>query len=91
MITFAQLCLLAALHSPSVGPFDASAVPAAALAPVVIEAVLPQNPNRPTPGRRNPLPGGGTPEPMTMLLLAGGALSYGALRLRRRKNVVKES
>lgn len=29
-------------------------------------------------------PGGGTPEPTMLLLLAGGALGYGALRLSRR-------
>ena len=29
------------------------------------------------------LPSGGTPEPATMLLLVGGALGYGANRLRR--------
>ncbi len=33
---------------------------------------------------RSPSPGAGTPEPATMLLLAGGALGYGAYRLRRR-------
>lgn len=30
-------------------------------------------------------PAGGTPEPVTMLLVAGSILSYGALRLRGRK------
>jgi hypothetical protein len=33
---------------------------------------------------RSPSPGAGTPEPATMLLLAGGALGYGAYRLRRK-------
>ena len=101
MMTFAEICLLAALHSPAVDSFDVSAMPSVPAATVVVNAsglaavlpmaVLPQGPNRPTPGRRNPPPSGGTPEPMTMLLLAGGALTYGALRLRGRKNVVKES
>lgn len=35
-------------------------------------------------GGRSPSPGGGTPEPATMLLLAGGALGYGAYRMRRK-------
>lgn len=35
------------------------------------------------PNRGNALPGGGTPEPASMLLLVGGALGYGAHRLRR--------
>ncbi|MCA8965285.1 MAG: PEP-CTERM sorting domain-containing protein [Planctomycetes bacterium] len=30
-------------------------------------------------------PGGGTPEPTAMLLLAGGALGYGILRLGRKR------
>ena len=40
-------------------------------------------------GSRGPSrsPSGGTPEPVTMLLVAGSILSYGALRLRGRKGV----
>jgi hypothetical protein len=33
-----------------------------------------------------PAPSAGTPEPATLLLLAGGALGYGVYRLRRRKS-----
>lgn len=34
-------------------------------------------------GPSNAMPSGGTPEPASMLLLVGGALGYGAHRLRR--------
>lgn len=34
-------------------------------------------------------PGGGTPEPATLLLMAGGVLGYGALRLGRRSKAGK--
>jgi hypothetical protein len=54
---------------------------------------LPLSPNDdaqgPTPSGRSSRtapPGSGTPEPATMLLLAGGALGYGAYRMRRRNN-----
>lgn len=90
-MTLAQLCLLAALNSPMAASFDGPAIVSSAVSSSAMTVVAPQGPNRPTPGRRNPPPSGGTPEPMTMLLLAGGALTYGALRLRGRKNVVKES
>ncbi len=98
MINLAQLCLLAAMPSPSVGSFDVTVMTSAPAVFIAVDAdldALPQGANRPTPGRRNPPPSGGTPEPVTMLLLAGGALTYGALRLRGRKNadknVVKDS
>ncbi len=42
------------------------------------------NPNRGT-GKPSGPPSGGTPEPTTLLLLAGGAVGYGVLRLTRRK------
>lgn len=34
-------------------------------------------------GPRNPQPSGGTPEPATLLLVAGSALAYGVMRRRR--------
>ncbi|MBL8726113.1 MAG: PEP-CTERM sorting domain-containing protein [Planctomycetes bacterium] len=36
-------------------------------------------------GQSNP-PSGGTPEPASLLLLAGGALGYGAVRRLRKRN-----
>lgn len=83
----AQFLLLAAL-SP-VPAVDAAAAP---LAAPLAGVVAPQG-GRQAPSRGgSPPPGGGTPEPLTILLLAGGALGYGALRLRGRKgNGSKES
>lgn len=43
-----------------------------------------QGPTLSGPVSRTAPPSGGTPEPATMLLLAGGALGYGAYRMRRR-------
>ena len=37
----------------------------------------------PNSGPRNPQPSGGTPEPATLLLVAGSALAYGVMRRRR--------
>jgi len=34
-------------------------------------------------------PSGGTPEPGILLLLAGGGLAYGAVRLRKKKNTTE--
>ena len=56
-----------------------------------IQSVAPTAPAPQTQGPMSPiqnvgggqLPSGGTPEPATMLLLVGGALGYGANRLRR--------
>ncbi|MFT4515233.1 MAG: hypothetical protein ACI91B_003947 [Planctomycetota bacterium] len=55
-------------------------------------AAAPQSPDSGGTGHRRPNPAGGTPEPASMLLLAGGALAYGGLRHRKRskKNVPKE-
>jgi hypothetical protein len=44
----------------------------------------PQGPTSSGRSSRTAPPGSGTPEPATMLLLAGGALGYGAYRMRRR-------
>jgi hypothetical protein len=52
-------------------------------APVAIETVIMAAPQG-KPMR--PSPSAGTPEPATFLLLAGGAVGYGVLRFRRRKN-----
>ncbi len=56
-------------------------VPAPVVEADAIAAPAPQGRGR----RPNSPPSGGTPEPTTLLLLAGGALGYGALRLARRK------
>lgn len=74
MIPFADVCLFAALS-------------ASPIAPPAVDA-LPQGPTVSSNGiaTRGAAPGGGTPEPATMLLLAGGALGYGAYRMRRPRN-----
>lgn len=51
-----------------------------------VHVVAPQDTRAPA-GRGGPQPGGGIPEPATMLLLAGGALGYGAYRMKRARNV----
>jgi hypothetical protein len=48
------------------------------------DAQGPQGPTMSGRSSRTAPPSGGTPEPATMLLLAGGALGYGAYRMRRR-------
>jgi len=59
-----------------------AAVPVSASVLVEVAVALPQDGGIPKPATP---PGGGTPEPTTMLLLAGGAIGYGALRLARRR------
>jgi hypothetical protein len=71
MIPLAEICLFAALGASS----------------IAATAVDPQGGSSLTSSgtsSRTHSPGAGTPEPATMLLLAGGALGYGAYRLRRR-------
>lgn len=48
-------------------------------------AVSPQEVPAAGPGRGGRPPSGGTPEPASILLLVGGALGYGAYRLKRAK------
>jgi hypothetical protein len=74
MIAFAELSLLAALA--------ASSIAAPAVDPQGGSSSLSYGGS----SSRSPSPGSGTPEPATMLLLAGGALGYGAYRLRRRNS-----
>ena len=50
-----------------------------------------QGPMSPIQNVGGPLPSGGTPEPATILLLVGGALGYGANRLRRARQNRHES
>lgn len=72
-----ELFLLAALASP----VDADP----AIAPVA--ATAPQQSGGNWWGWwRNRYPGRGTPEPATLLLVAGSVVGYGVMRLRRRKD-----
>ena len=71
----------------------ASATPAAApeaalAAGIRLSAPVPQEPARPTSHQPASYsePSGGTPEPATMLLLAGAAAGYALHRLPRRRN-----
>ena len=43
-----------------------------------------QTPDSGPAGKKYPSPSGGTPEPASLLLLAGGAMAYGSLRFRKR-------
>ncbi len=56
-------------------------------------AAAPQNPDSDYMGKKYPSPSGGTPEPTSMLLLAGGAAVYGSMRFRKRskQDAKKES
>ena len=49
-----------------------------------------QNTQSQNPGGGLP-PSGGTPEPGLLLLIAGGGLAYGAVRLRKKKDAPTES
>lgn len=61
-----------------------------AMPTVAVDAAAPQDVRTPA-GRGGPQPGGSIPEPATMLLLAGGALGYGAFRLKRSRNGTNSS
>jgi hypothetical protein len=69
---------------------------AAALVAPVVACPLPQKPTGPqspasdaSDSSGGGFLSGGTPEPAALLLLAGAAAGYGALRLRRRKSTSK--
>lgn len=60
-------------------------VSALAFAPLAVTGALPQGFGAPAGSTRGaPQPGGGVPEPTVILLLAGGALGYGAYRFKQR-------
>jgi hypothetical protein len=81
MLLLSNLCLIALL---GVDAGAAATVSAGALRPVA--AATPQAPPVLQFKQNKPSPSGGTPEPASMLLLVGGALGYGAWRLRRPQN-----
>lgn len=57
-------------------------------APITFEVSVPaiRAPQDFPAGKGSSSPSGGTPEPTSMLLLVGGAIGYGAYRLKRAKN-----
>ena len=76
MLLVAELCLLATLNAAT--PIEPALEPQGRPAPSSAAGARPRNDS-------GAAPGAGTPEPATVLLLAGSALGYGAYRLGRRK------
>jgi len=73
------LSVLLAAPTPSSSPSSA-----------VLPVAAPQNPHASLVAHgRARSPAGGTPEPATMLLVAGAALGYGVLRRRSCKDAAK--
>jgi hypothetical protein len=76
-----ELYILSLLFTPSVEPQSpANAAVAHFATPNLHPSMVPPGPSRG--------PAGGTPEPTVMLLVAGSALAYGALRRRGQKTAV---
>jgi hypothetical protein len=78
MTIAALLSLLAATAGAS-----PSSIPNLELATVELATAVDVPQGRPQKGKNGP--GGGTPEPASMLLLVGSAVGYGVYRLRRGK------
>ncbi len=58
---------------------------------VVTEPMASIQDDRSPGGKQSGTPSGGTPEPTTLLLLAGGALGYGAVRMMRKRGASQNS
>lgn len=77
-----ELCVLSVLFTAR----TESASPANAIVPAVVR----QDPNAtPVVPGRSRSPSGGTPEPASMLLVAGAVMAYGAVRRRAGKVAAK--
>lgn len=88
MILASLVCLLSAGAAHS-APLE-RAVPLDCTAHAVAAPQGQDDTGRGKGGQSNP-PSGGTPEPTSLLLLAGGALGYGAVRRLRKRNGTPDS
>lgn len=82
MMPLLALCFLMAGESPVSSPSGPRELPVNSAAVVVSPPQGVTERGRVLKGPNSPQ-SGGTPEPVTVLLLAGGALGYGFLRMRR--------
>lgn len=81
MIALTTMCLLMSGTASDAAP-SVFAAPIAVASTLGVAPQGAQDRGKHIKGR-GPGPAGGTPEPVSVLLMAGGALGYGFLRLRR--------